>query len=160
MTAKPDNTKRTPDAELRSYIDRLGPKDQKLARSVGAALRKRFPTANELAYDYKTFFVIAYSPTDRGIDGIVSIAARADGLRLYLMRGPQLPDPKRLLLGTGKQTRFVRVDAARQLAHPDVKALMDAAIDQAEVPLPSKGRGRLIIRSSGAKQRPRRKPTK
>jgi hypothetical protein len=71
VTAKPVIRKRTPEAELRSYIDRLDPKDQKLARSVRAAIRKRLPTANELAYDYKTFFVIAYSPTDRGIDGIV-----------------------------------------------------------------------------------------
>ena len=160
MTAIPDSTKRTPEAELRSYIDRLEPKGQKLARSVRAAVRKRLPTANELAYDYKTFFVIAYSPTDRGIDGIVSIAARADGVRLYLTRGPQLPDPKRLLLGMGKQTRFVRVEAASQLAHPDVTALIGAAIDLAEIPLPSTGRGRLIIRSAGAKQLPRRKPTK
>lgn len=160
MTAKPANEKRTPEAELRSYIDRLDPNCRKLARSVRAALRKRLPTANELAYDYETFVVIAYSPTDRGIDGIVSIAARPDGVRLYLMRGPQLPDPKRLLQGTGKQARFIPVDAASRLAHPEVKALIDAAIDQAEVPLPSEGRGSLILRSAGAKQRPRRKPTK
>ena len=160
MKVKPDSKKRAPEAELRSYIARLDPKVQKLARSVRAAVRKRFPTANELAYDYKTFVVITYSPTDRGIEGIVSIAARPDGVRLYLSQGPQLPDPKRLLLGKGKQVRFVRVEAASQLDHPAVKALIDAAINQAEVPLPSTGRGTLNIRSAGAKQRPRKKPTK
>jgi hypothetical protein len=67
--------------------------------------------------------VIAYLPTDRGIDSIVSIAVRDDGVRLYFMHGPQLPDPKRLLLGSGKQTRFVWVEAASDLAHPDVEAL-------------------------------------
>jgi hypothetical protein len=76
------------------------------------------------------------------------------------MHGPQLPDPKKLLLGTGKQVRFVRVEAARQLAHPDVEALMVAAIDHARVSLPPKGKGRLLIRTSAAKQRPRRAPTK
>jgi hypothetical protein len=118
------------------------------------------PTANELAYDYNSFFVIAYSPTDRAIDGILSFAARADGVRLYFMNGPQLPDPMTLLLGSGKQTRFIRVEAARQLAHPDVEALIAAAIDHAGVPLPSKGKGKLIIRASAAKQRPPRRPTK
>src|SRR5262249_615308 len=146
MTVKPDSRKRTPEAQLRAYIDRFDPKDQKLFRSVRAAVRKRFPTANELAYDYSNSVVISYSPTDRGIDGIVSIAARTDGLRLYFMHGPQLPDPKRLLLGSGKQTGFVWVEAASQLAHPDVEALMAAAIDRATVPLPSKGKGSLIIR--------------
>lgn len=159
MTAKPDSTMQTPEAELQSYIDRLEPKHQKLARSVRAAVRKRLPTANELAYDYKTFVVIAYSPTDRGIDGIVSIAARPDGVRLYLSGGPQLPDPKKLLLGTGKQTRYVPVEAASHLADPDIEALIGAAIDQAAVPLPSEGRSRLIIRSAAAKP-PRRKPAK
>src|SRR5262245_5611568 len=160
MPVKPDSRKRTPEALLRSCIDRFDPKDQKLFRSVRAAVRKRFPTANELAYDYSDSVVIGYSPTERGIDGIVSIAARADGVRLYLMHGPQLPDPKRLLLGSGKQTRFVQVEAASRLTHPDVEALIAAAIDQASVPLPSKGRGRLIMRSDGAKQRPGRRSTK
>lgn len=157
---KPDSRKRTPEAQLRSFIDRCDPKYQKLIRSVRAAVRKRFPTSNELAYDYSHSVVLGYSPSDRGIDSIVSIAARADGVRLYFNQGPQLPDPKRLLLGSGKQTRFVRVEAASQLAHPDVEALIVAAIDRATVPLQSKGRGRLIIRGLAAKQRPRRRPTK
>jgi hypothetical protein len=160
VTVKPDSRKLTPEAQLRSFIDRFDPKDQKLIRSVQAAVRKRFPTANELAYDYNNSIVIGYSPTDRGIDGIVAISARATGVALYFNQGPQLPDPKKLLLGSGKQTRFVRVDAAGQLAHPDVEAMIAAAIDQARVPLPSKGRGRLIIRGAAAKQRPLRRPTK
>jgi hypothetical protein len=159
VTEKPESRKRTPEAQLRSFIDRFDPKDQKLIRSVRAVVRKRLPTANELAYDYSHSVVLGYSPTDRGIDGIVSIAARADGVRLYFNQGPQLPDAKRLLLGSGKQARFVRVDAASQLTHPDLEALIVAAIDRATVPLPSKGRGRLIIRGAAAKQRPSRRPT-
>jgi hypothetical protein len=71
-----------------------------------------------------------------------------------------LPDPNKLLQGSGKQTRFVELDAAGQLAHRDVETLIAAAVDQASVPLPSKGKGRLIIRGAAAKQRPRQKPTK
>ena len=123
-------------------------------------MRKRLPTANELVYDYDTFFVIGYSSTDHPTDGIVAIAARPDGVRLYLMQGPQLPDPKELLLGTGKQTRFIRMEAASQLAHPDVEALIAAAIDQARTPLPTKGRGRLVMRSVSAKRQLRQKRPK
>ena len=160
MTVERGTGEPTPEAQLRSHIDRLDPKNQKLIRSVRAAVRKRFPTANELAYDYNNSMVIGYSPTDRGIDGIVAISARATGVALYFNQGPQLPDPKKLLLGSGKQTRFVRLDTAGQLAHPDVEAMIAAAIDQARVPLPSQGKGRLIIRGAAAKERPRRKPTK
>ena len=160
MTARTESGKRTPEAELRSWMTRFDPKGQKLFRSVRAAVRKRFPTANELAYDYSNQVVIAYSPTDRPYDSIVSFAARTDGVRLYFMHGPQLPDPKKLLMGAGKQTRFVRVEAASQLAHPDVEALIAAAIDLASVPLPSKEAGELIMKSGAAKQRPSRRPTK
>ena len=157
---KPDSTKPTPEAQLRSFIDRFDPQGQKLMRSVRAAVRKLFPAANELAYDYNHSVVIAYSPSDRGIESIVSIALRADGTYLYFMNGPQLPDPKGLLLGSGKQTRFVRVEAASQLAHPDVEALIAAATDRAKVALPSEGRGKLIIRGAAAKPRARRGPKK
>lgn len=160
MAVSSDGAKVTPEAQLRAYIEMFDPKYQRFIRSVRSAVRKRLPTANELVYDYYTFFVIAYSPTDRPTDGIVSIAARPDGVRLYLMQGPQLPDPKKLLQGSGKQTRFIRLEAASQLAHPDVEALIAAAIEKAGAPLPSEGRGRLVIRTVSEKRRPRRSPAK
>ena len=160
MTVKPDSRKRTPEDQLRAYIDKLDAKNQKLFRSVRAAVRKCFPTANELAYDYRHALVIGYSPADRGIDSIVAIRACATGVSLYFSQGPQLPDPKRILRGSGKQTRFVQVEDASQLTHPDVEALIAATIDQARIPLPSKGKGSLITKSAAAKKRARRRVTK
>ena len=160
MTPKNAAGAANPEAQLRSFIDKFAPKDQKLIRAVRAAVRKRFPTANELAWDNYNFFVIGYSPTERPGDSIVSIAARANGVGLCFIQGAGLPDPKKLLLGSGKQTRFIRVQSADMLSHPDVEALVATAIDRAPRPLPTKGRGRLIIRSVAAKQRPRRKPAK
>lgn len=157
---KTDSRKPTPEAQLRTFIYRFGTKEQKLFRSVRTAVRKRFPAANELAYDYPHSVVIAYSPTERGIDSSVSIALRADEVRLYLMHGPKLPDPKRLLLGTGREARYVRLKSASELAHPDVKALIAAASELASVSLPSKGKGSLIIKSDSAKKRTRRKLTR
>jgi len=153
----------TPEAQLRSFNDRFDAKHQKFVRSIRAALRKRFPTANELAYDYTRFFVLGYSPTDKGIDSIVSIAARADRVELYFNHGPKLPDPKKLLQGSGKQTRFVRLETARHLSHPDLNAFIDAAIEHSSVPLPSKGKGSLIIKTNkmlAAKKRPSRNAAK
>ncbi len=157
MAVKSVGVKVTPEAQLRSLIEKFDPRDQRLIRSVRSAVRKRLPTANELVYDYGTSLVIGYSPTEAGVESVVSTAARADGVRLYLMHGPQLPDPKKLLMGTGKQVRFIPVETASRLKHPDVEALIAAAIDQASVPLPSKGRGTLVIKSTAATKRPRRK---
>ncbi|HJQ98961.1 MAG TPA: hypothetical protein VJ826_11660 [Candidatus Polarisedimenticolaceae bacterium] len=147
----------TPEAQLRSLMGKFDPEDQKLIRAVRSAVRKRLPAANELLYDYKTFFVITYSATDRPTDGVASIAARPDGVRLYLMQAPQLPDPKKLLIGSGKQARYIRLESARQLAHPDVEALIAAAIDKAGAPLPPKGRGGLVTRTFAGKRLTSRK---
>ena len=160
MAVSSVGAKGTPEAQLRSLIEKFDPKDQRLIRSVRSAVRKRLPTANELVYDYGTLLRHRVFADGGRTDVVVSIAARADGVRLYFMHGPQLPDPKKLLMGSGKQIRFIRVEAASQLAHPDVEALIAAAIDQASVPLPSKGRGRLVIRTTAAKKRPRRKLAK
>jgi len=150
----------TPEAQLLSLIEKFDPKDQRLIRSVRSAVRKRLPTANELVYDYGNSLVIGYSPTEGGVNSIVATTARADGVSLHFNRGKDLPDPKQLLIGSGKQTRFIRVEAASKLTHPDVEALIAAAIEKASVPLASKGCGSLVIKSTSAKKRIRRGPAK
>jgi hypothetical protein len=145
------------EAQLEAFIAKFDARDQRLIRAVRAAVRKRLPTAHELVYDNYNFFVIGYSPTERPSDAIISIAARANGLGVCFLHGARLPDPKKLLLGSGNQTRFIRMDSASQLADPGVEALIAAAIARAKTPLPASGRGKLIIRSVSAKQRPRRR---
>jgi hypothetical protein len=157
MAVKSAGAKVTPEAQLKSLIEKFDPKDQKLIRALRSAVRKRLPAANELVYDYGFSLVIAYSPTEQGIEGILSTSARADGVSLYFMNGPKLPDPKKLLMGSAKQVRFIPVESASRVKHPDVEALIAAAIDNASVPLPSKGSGRLVIKTSGAKKKARRK---
>jgi hypothetical protein len=142
--------------QLKAFIAKFDPKDQQLIRAVRRALRTSFPTANELVWDNYNFFVIGYSPTERPSDSIVSIAARANGVGLCFVRGASLPDPKKLLLGSGNQTRFIRLESAAVLARPEVQALITAAIARAKMPLPATGRRKLIIRSVSA-QRPRRR---
>lgn len=149
---------RNAERQLNGFISKFGLKDQRLIRAVRRALRKQFQTANELVYDNYNFFVIGYSPTERPSDAFISIAARANGVGLCFIHGAKLPDPHRLLLGSGKQTRFIRLASAAVLARPEVQALLAAAIAGAKHPLPSKERGKLIIRSVSAKQRPRRRP--
>jgi hypothetical protein len=151
------DAKVAPEAQLQALIDKFDAKEQKLIRSVRAAVRKRVPTANELVYDYGFSLVIAYSPTENGIEGVLSIATRDGGVRLYLTNGPELPDPKKLLVGSAKQVRYIPVEDASRLKHPDVEALIAAAIEKAKVPLPSKGSGKVISKVTAAKKKPARK---
>ena len=144
--------------QLTSFIDKFEPRHRTLIRAVRRALRKRLPAANELAYDNYNFFVIGYSPTERPSDAIISMAAGANGVGLCFIHGAGLPDPHHLLLGSGKQTRFIRLESADVLARPEVEALVAAALARAGTAMPTIGRGRLVIRSVSVKQRPRRAP--
>jgi Domain of unknown function (DU1801) len=148
------------EARLSGFIAKFEPGHQALIRNVRRALRKRFPTACELVYDNYNFLVIAYGPTERPSDCVVSMTAGANGLGLCFLRGASLPDPDNLLLGSGNQTRFIRLESDDVLARAGVKALVDAAAAQVTAPWRAKGRGELIIRSVSAKQRPRRRPGK
>jgi hypothetical protein len=145
---------------LKSFIDKFEPGHQKLIRAVRRALRNRFPAANELAYDNYNFLAIGYSPTERPSDAVVSIAAGSNGVGLCFIHGAKLPDPKGILLGSGNQTRFIRVGSVDVLARPEVGALLAAAVARSRTPFQASGRGKLIIRSVSAKQRPRRRSPK
>src|SRR3954469_9591978 len=145
--------------ELRSFIQKFETKHQKVIRAARKVLRARFPTANELVYDNYNFFVIGYSPTERPSDSVISIAAAANGVGLCFIRGATLSDPAKILHGSGKQTRFLRLPSADVLEEPDVRALLSRAASAAKTPMRKKGKGKLVIRSVSGKQRPRRKST-
>ena len=147
----------TGERQLAAFIEKFDSKNAALIRSARKVLRKRLPTANELVYDNYNFFVIGYCSTERPSDCILSIAAGASGVGLSFYHGSTLPDPHKLLLGSGSQNRFIRIESAATLTLPEVEELVAAAIGQAQKPLPASGKGKLVIRSISAKQKPRRK---
>ena len=146
----------TTTAQLAGFIAKFDPAVAKLIRSCRAALRKQFPTAVELVYDNYNFFVIGYCATPRASDCVVSLAASAKGVALSFYYGATLPDPDKVLLGSGNQNRFIRLESAAILARPEVQSLIQAAVRQAKTPLPENGSGSTVIQSISAKQRPRR----
>jgi len=148
-------TSPTPAKQLEAFIDKFDPPNRSLIRATRRVMRTRYPTAHELVYDNYNFFVIGYSPTERPSDSLFSIAAGANGVGLCFIQGARLEDPKKLLSGGGKQTRFLRIPSVDVFDDPDVIALMAAAESDAKTPMRTSGRGSLVIRSISAKQRPR-----
>ena len=153
--AQPPSTE-SPAKQVAGFIAKFDPKVARLIRASRAAMRKRFPAANELVYDNYNFFVIGFSATERSSDCVVSLAANARGVNLNFYYGATLPDPGKILLGSGNQNRFIRLESAATLATPEVEALLRAATVQARTPLAPTGRGRTIVRFVAPKQRPRR----
>jgi hypothetical protein len=146
----------TPEKLLAGFIAKFTPEMAALIRAARLKMRKRIPQAQELVYDNYNFFVIGYGPNAKAGDAIFSLAAQAKGLSLCFLQGAGLPDPHALLRGSGNVVRSIRLDSAVTLERSEVRALIDAALQEAKTPLPAEGRHQLIIKSVSAKQRPRR----
>jgi len=145
-----------PERELAAFIEKFEPHLAELIRDCRQRLRELLPTANELVYDNYNFFVIGYSSTLRPSDCIVSIAASANGVALSFYYGVSVPDSDGLLLGSGKQNRYIRLPSAEILRNPGVRSLIESAVAQGKTQPASTGQGSLVIQSVSAKQRPRR----
>jgi len=143
--------RRAAEAQAKALIAKFAPKNTKLVAAMRKSLLKRLPTANELVYEYRSWFVISYSPTEQGFQGVLGIRGDADGIKLYFNPGKDLPDPEKLLRGSA-QVRFIEVDGASTLARPAVVTLIDQTISRNKVPFAKAGKGQIIIRSAAAKK--------
>jgi hypothetical protein len=148
--------RRAAEAQLRGLITKFAPEYQRLADATRRWLRKRLPTAYEVVYEYRDFFVISYSPSEHGYEGVFAIRGDANGVRLYLNHGKGLPDPEKLLQGAGSLVRWIHLEGASTLARPAVVGLIDEAVARNRVPFARTGRGPVVIRVTSAKKRQRR----
>src|SRR6266581_2658102 len=147
--------RRSAEAQVRTLIAKFAPAHLRLIGAMRRSLRMRLPTAHEVVYEYRDWFVISYSPNERGYEGVLAIRGSADSIKLYFNQGKDLPDPTKLLQGSS-QTRWINLEGASTLARPEVARLIDEAIAGNRVPFARAGRGSVVIRSASAKKRRRR----
>jgi len=145
--------------QLAGFIAKFSPAIAKDARASLTRLRALMPGSSvRMVYDNWNGLVVGFGPNERPSDAIVSLLVAPDHLTLcFIHDGPSLPDPDRLLKGSGTVVRHVRLASPRDLDRPAVKALVKAAVAQSDVPFARRGASKLIIRSISPKQRPRRK---
>jgi Domain of unknown function (DU1801) len=75
-------------------------------------------SANIIGYGYGTGYK----------DLICTILLSKQGVKLGLNRGSELPDPNKLLAGTGKVHRYVEIKTENDINNPALKKLLDETI--------------------------------
>ena len=145
-----------PEEQLACFIAKYTPEIGGLAHEALAKMRARLPGAIELVYDNYNALAIGFGPTESTSDAIFSIALFPRWVSLFFFPGVGLPDPEKLLKGSGKATRHIVLKDAADLDKPAIKALMKHALESSSKPLDKKGPGRIVIKSISSKQRPRR----
>jgi hypothetical protein len=123
-------------------------------------MRARLPGAVELVYDNYNALVVGFGPSERASEAVFSIALYPRWINLFFLYGATLPDPKKILKGSGKQVRSILIEDAAELDKPEVRAVMDAALKAADPQIDPKAKRRMTIRAIAAKQRPRQPPVR
>jgi hypothetical protein len=71
---------------------------------------------------------IGYSVGQKMAEVVYVIMPLKTAVNLGFARGSELPDPARLLAGTGKRARHVKISTTADLENPAVRALLEAAV--------------------------------
>ena len=144
----------TPQQQLNAFLAKYTPALVKTAVAMIRKMRKRLPGAVEMVYDNWNGLVVGFGPTERPSEAVLSLLMCPDHVSLCFLYGATLPDPHKLLAGTGNRVRHIKLKSAHELDAPEVQDLISMAIDRSEKPIT--GPRKLIIKSVSAKQRPRR----
>ena len=147
------------EAKLESFFAKYTPEIAAQAREIRQEMRKLYPMALELVYDNYNALAIGFGPTERTSEAIFSIALFPRWVSLFFLQAKGLPDPDRLLKGSGNVARHIVVSSVAMLKEPAVRALMQNADALAKVPFGAGSEHRLIIKSISKKQKPRRPAT-
>jgi hypothetical protein len=155
------SAKANPQFHLDSFLAKYNPEIAEFARRAQKQMRKLVPGAIEMVYDNYNALVIGFGPSDRASEAIFSIVLYPRYVSLCFLQGATLTDPEKLLQGSGNVVRFIRLyDAGKPdpktLDNPEVRALINLALNHAKVPMPKAARGEMIIKSISTKQRARR----
>lgn len=105
------------------------------------------PEANELLYHTHALTSV-YSVSDKLGDAYCMIPIYTNHLNLGFNKGTLLPDPHKLLQGTGSLIRHIPVRSPEDYRNADVEQLIKAAIELAvaDMAKPSKVFGQVISR--------------
>jgi hypothetical protein len=129
---------KSPEKQLDDFIDKYSPEIGALARAALAKMRARLPGAIELVYDNYNALAVGFSPTEQTSDAIFSIALWPRWVSLFFLQAAGLPDPNRLLKGSGKMARHIVLEEAEDLDEPAVEELIANALERAHTPLDPK----------------------
>ena len=142
--------------QLAGFLAKFTPEVAGQAEATLRHMRKLYPTALELVYDNYNALAIGFGPTEKVSEVIFSIAVYPRWVSLFFLQAQRLPDPGKILKGSGNVEKHVVLTSLDVLKEPAVKALMLEAESRARVLFDPRGKHRLIIKSISAKQRPRR----
>jgi len=97
---------------------------QALALEATRLIRRLLPGVEEHADPTAAIISFGYGPGYKGM--VCTLILSQSGVKVGLVRGSELDDPRGLLQGRGKVHRYVQMKSAADLRRPGVSALIRA----------------------------------
>ena len=110
---------------FREYLSRFDPEIHDLAARMRAIIMETIPNAQEMVDPPSG--IVAYGFGKKYSHLVCAIAPYKTYLNLIFSVGTQLEDPHKLLSGSGKKARHVRINNEGDVNHPGVRDLLLAA---------------------------------
>ncbi len=127
MPKKSTASKRVP-AEIKAFLAAYDPKLQAIAPKARALALEIVPNAVEQIDVPAKMLAYGFAATYQ--DMICAIALQKSSVNFGFPRGTTLPDPAKLLTGTGKRARHVKLKDVTQVDAPELRALLEASVAQ------------------------------
>jgi hypothetical protein len=96
-----------------------------LTRAARAFLTETLPGSAETLDESARLIGYSYGPGYKGLACTLLLSRK--GVKLGIVRGSELPDPRQLLEGSGKVHRFVQLNAPADLKRRGLKTLVTTA---------------------------------
>ncbi len=112
--------------DLDDFLTPYAPAVQDLARRARDLVLAVMPDAIEQFDPSARLIAYGFDRTYRGL--VCGITLQKSYVNLMFARGAELPDPAGLLIGTGKRARHVKIQQLDDLASPELRALLVAAV--------------------------------
>jgi hypothetical protein len=112
--------------ELDAFLSKYSRESRENTLCLRKLILEVFPTADE-KIDVKAGQIIYGLPRKTGKNWILAIALQMKYLNLIFSRGAQLPDPSKLLAGTGLQARHIKIKSEEETENPALQLLLKEA---------------------------------
>jgi hypothetical protein len=99
---------------------------QQLVEQLRAMLRGALPAAVETQ---RRPIIFGFGRTNRMSDLLFAVQPHREHVNLEFANGATLPDPDRLLEGSGKNIRHVKIRSLEDVDKPSIRALVEAQLE-------------------------------
>jgi hypothetical protein len=113
-------------AGFNEIVSKVSPHARQLAERARSLIQTVYPAVVEVPWPKQRVIGYGVGPKKMS-EHFCYLSVSRDHINVGFMYGAELPDPEKLLEGSGKLLRHVRITQLEQLSNPALRELMEVA---------------------------------